>query len=127
MRRLSSTLASPATAIGAAVLALLLGACSAPAPDEQEADLQRARDAAAESARVDPLQLPPPGNCDATQVQGLVGQPIDAASAGQAREDAGAASVRVIGHDQMVDARFDGARLSIETDPKGMVSGLRCG
>lgn len=127
MLGLPITSPSPVRAITAAVLMLLLSACSAPGPDEQEADLERARNAAAESTRVDPVQPPPPGTCDATQVQGLVGQRVDAAAAEQAREDADAGSLRMIGPDEEVDTAFDGARLSIETDAKGIVTGLRCG
>lgn len=127
--RAAAALGCVRTVLAAAGLALLLVACSASGPeDEQEADLRAARDAAAQSTQLDDsIQPPPPGSCDATQVQGLIGQPIDAAGATQAMHDAAAASHRIIGPEQRVDAAFDGARLSIETDSKGMVTGLRCG
>lgn len=125
----SVTRSPPGRVLCVAALAVLLSACSAPGPeDEQEVDLRAAREAATRSTHLDDsIQPPPPGSCDATQVQGLVGQPVDAAAATQAMHDAGAASHRIIGPEQRVDAAFDGARLSIETDRTGMVSGLRCG
>ncbi|WP_256202363.1 I78 family peptidase inhibitor, partial [Stenotrophomonas pictorum] len=70
---------------------------------------------------------PPVGSCDASQVQGLVGQTWSEAMQAQAKDDAGASEVRVLKPNQPVTMEFIGERLNIELDEKGLVSGVRCG
>ncbi|AKC86769.1 I78 family peptidase inhibitor [Pseudoxanthomonas suwonensis] len=119
------------------VLLSALCACSAevaPGEDdgiEQEQALTDAQQAA-ESAATPPADgiadAPPPApTCDASQVQGLVGQSNDEAKAEQARVDAGASHVRVLEPGQMVTMEFDGERLNIEVDDGGRIIALRCG
>ena len=118
---------------------VLLGALCACAADdvttddgaEQEQAIVAAKQAA-DSAATPPEggtleAAPPPLECDATQVQGLVGQVLDEATAEQARSDAGAKTVRVLEPGQMVTMEFDGERLNIEVDDKRTVTALRCG
>ena len=78
----------------ATALALALAACNGPAPEEQDQALDQAQQAAAEAAAPAPdAATPPAGSCDASQVQGLVGQPYSDAVGEQARQDAGAEKV----------------------------------
>ena len=111
---------------------LVLGACSAPPMDEQEAvatDAQKAAEAAAaptdEAGKA--MEAPPVGSCDATQVQSLVGQPYTDALGSQAQQDAGATSVRVLKPNDMTTMEFIGERLNVEVDAKNVVAGVRCG
>ncbi len=111
---------------------LVLGACSAPPMDEQEAvatDAQKAAEAAAaptdEAGKA--MEAPPVGSCDATQVQSLVGQPYSAEIGSQAQQDAGATSLRVLKPNDMTTMEFIGERLNVEVDAKNVVAGVRCG
>lgn len=111
---------------------LALAACQAPPMDEQEAvgsHAQKAAEAAAaptdETGKA--LEAPPVGNCDATQVQSLVGQPYTDAIGSQAQQDASAKQLRVLKPSDMTTMEFVGERLNIEVDEKGAISGLRCG
>jgi hypothetical protein len=111
---------------------LVLGACSAPPMDEQEAvatDAQKAAEAAAaptdEAGKA--MEAPPVGSCDATQVQSLVGQPYTAEIGSQAQQDAGATSLRVLKPNDMTTMEFIGERLNVEVDAKNVVAGVRCG
>jgi len=112
---------------------LLLGACKAPPTDEQEAAGTHAQKAAEEVAAAPAdttgkaTEAPPVGNCDANQVQSLVGQPYSDAIGAQAQQDASARELRVLKPDDMTTMEFVGERLNIEVDEKGVVSGLRCG
>lgn len=119
-------------------LALLaaLGACSAGSPSEDDGAEQEqaltAAQQAAESAATPPAgpvdaAPPPPMECDATQLQGLVGQVLEENATEQARTDAGAKSVRVLKPGDMVTMEFDSERLSIEVDAAGKITSLRCG
>ncbi|MEE7546414.1 peptidase inhibitor I78 family protein [Xanthomonas sp. Kuri4-1] len=67
------------------------------------------------------------GTCDATQVQSLVGQTLTEAVSSQAREDAGAKSVRVLKPGQAVTMEFNGERLNLEVDAHNVVASVRCG
>lgn len=112
------------------LLALGLSACQPPAPDEQEAvgaQAQQAAEAAATPAAASAPEAPPVGSCDATQAQTLVGQPLSDALVQQAQQDTGAKAVRVLKPDQMVTMEFNGERLNIDVDEKGVISGVRCG
>lgn len=118
-------------------LALLcaLAACSAGGPPEDDGAEQEqagvAARQAAESAAAAPVDggvAPPPApTCDASQVQGLVGQVADEAVLEQARTDAGAARARLLKPDQMVTMEFDGTRLNVEVDAGNKVLAVRCG
>lgn len=125
----STTRASrrPAALIATLVLALALTACKSPAPEEQDQALDQAQQAAKAAVAHGDATPPPPASCDASQVQGLVGQPWTEALQTQAKEDAGANDVRVLKPNQAVTMEFIGERLNIEVDEKGVVSGLRCG
>jgi len=114
-----------------------LAACSAdtpPADDgaEQEQALTAAQQAAESAATppatgtIDAAASPEP-ECDASQVQGLVGQALEDATAEQARTDANAKSVRVLEPGAMVTMEFDSKRLNIEVDAARKITALRCG
>lgn len=111
---------------------LLLAACSAPPMDEQDAVTAQAQQAAEQAtAPADEAgkatEAPPIGNCDATQVQSLVGQAYTDALGSQAQQDASAKSLRVLRPGDMTTMEFVGERLNVEVDEKDVVSGLRCG
>ena len=110
-------------------LTAALAACNAPQPDEQEVAQAQAQQAAADAAAPAPdLAEPPPvGNCDATQVQSLVGQELTDALSDQARQDSGATQVRVLKAGQMSTMEFIGDRLSIDLGEDGKISSVRCG
>ena len=112
--------------IAATVLAFTLAACNAPAPEEQDQALDQAKQAAAEVAAPE-AATPPAGSCDASQVQGLVGQPYSDAVGEQARQDAGAEKVRTLKPNQPITMEYLGERLNIEVDENNLVSGVRCG
>ncbi|MBN8794058.1 MAG: Elastase inhibitor AFLEI Flags: Precursor [Stenotrophomonas nitritireducens] len=120
----------PAALIAALSLVLALGACKGPTPEEQDQALDQAKQAADAAATPDQevATTPPPvGTCDASQVEGLVGQPYSEELAEQARQDAGAAQVRMLKPNQPITMEFLGERLNIEVDDKNLVSGVRCG
>ena len=112
--------------IAATVLAFTLAACNAPAPEEQDQALDQAKQAAAEVAAPE-AATPPAGSCDASQVQGLVGQAYSKDIAQQAKQDANATQVRMLKPNQPITAEYLGERLNIEVDDKNLVSGVRCG
>ena len=116
----------PTALIAALSLVLALGACTGPAPEEQEQALDQAKQAAAEVAAPE-AATPPAGSCDASQVQGLVGQPYSDAVGEQARQDAGAEKVRTLKPNQPITMEYLGERLNIEVDENNLVSGVRCG
>jgi len=120
----------PLLAATLSVLVLSLSACQSPQPDEQEAVTAQAQQAAAEAAapaRETAPEAPPIGTCDATQLQGLVGQKLTDALSEQARQDAHAKSVRVLEPDQMVTMEFNGERLNLEVDAQRVITAARCG
>ena len=112
--------------IAATVLAFTLAACNAPAPEEQDQALDQAKQAAAEVAAPE-AATPPAGSCDASQVQGLVGQPYSDAVGEQVGQDAGAEKVRTLKPNQPITMEYLGERLNIEVDENNLVSGVRCG
>lgn len=117
----------PAALIASLSLLLVLSACKSPAPEEQDQALEQSQQAAQDAASTAEATPPPPASCDASQVQGLVGQPWSEAIQEQAKEDAGAKEVRMLKPNQPVTMEYIGERLNIETDDKGVVTGLRCG
>ncbi len=111
---------------------LMLAACSAPPMDEQDAVTAQAQQASEQAtAPTDEagkaIEAPPIGNCDATQVQSLVGQPYTDALGTQAQQDAAARTLRVLRPGDMTTMEFQGERLNVEVDEKNVVSGVRCG
>ncbi|WP_315388479.1 I78 family peptidase inhibitor [uncultured Stenotrophomonas sp.] len=138
MSSLSSRRALPSIGpklLGAVLLptVLLLGACKAPPMDEQDAAGAHAQKAAeeaaapADAATGKATEAPPVGNCDANQVQSLIGQAFTDEMGGQAQQDASARELRVLKPTDMTTMEFVGERLNIEVDEKGVVSGVRCG
>lgn len=130
MSRCMTRLLLPFTLIAA------LSACSAgTAPDDDATEQEQALTAAqqaAESAAAPPAPpaidtASPEPECDASQVQGLVGQALDDAKAEQARTDASAKSVRVLEPGAVVTMEFDSKRLNIEVDAAGKITAVRCG
>ena len=120
--------------LGAVLLptVLLLGACKAPPMDEQDAVAAHAQKAAEEAAAPadasgKATEAPPVGECDATQVQSLIGQAYTEDLGNQAKQDANANEVRVLKPTDMTTMEFIGERLNIEVDEKGVISGVRCG
>lgn len=112
---------------------LLLGACKAPPMDEQEAATAHAQKAAEEASAPAPAEAgkateaPPVGNCDATQVQSLIGQTWSDGMEGQAQQDSAAKQVRVLRPNDVTTMEFLGERLNVEVDDKNVVTGVRCG
>jgi hypothetical protein len=116
--------------LSALAVMLSLSACDGPAADEQDAAGARAQQAAEAAAAPNPdaaVVAPPVGSCDASQVQGLVGQAFDPALVDQAKQDALAQQVRVLKPDTMTTMEFVGERLNLEVDEKNIISGVRCG
>nr|WP_305806602.1 I78 family peptidase inhibitor [Stenotrophomonas sp. YIM B06876] len=117
--------------LAAAVSSMLaLSACSGPTPEEQDEALVQSKQAAAAAAAPaaeSAVAAPPVGSCDASQVQGLVGQPFNDGLLDQAKQDADAHEVRVLKPGQPVTMEFIGERLNIEVDEKGLISDVRCG
>ncbi|MGV8961744.1 MAG: I78 family peptidase inhibitor [Stenotrophomonas sp.] len=117
--------------LGAAVSFMVaLSACSSPTPEEQDealAQSKQAAQAAATPAADSAVIAPPVGSCDASQVQGLVGQPFNENLLDQAKQDAEAHEVRVLKPGQPVTMEFIGERLNLEVDEKGLISDVRCG
>lgn len=107
-----------------------LAGCQSPPPDEQEAETAQAQQEAVADAAPSPdnaPQPPPIGSCDASQLQGLVGQPLTDALSAQAKQDANATEVRILKPGEMVTMEFNGERLNLEVDEKQQVTAVRCG
>ena len=132
MRVPSTSARFPRTVLlGAAVSFMVaLSACSDLTPEEQDDALvqsKQAAEAAATPAADSAVIAPPVGSCDASQVQGLVGQPFNESLLDQAKQDAEAEQVRVLKPGQPVTMEFIGERLNFEVDEKGLISDVRCG
>lgn len=70
----------------------------------------------------------PPNGCQAgPAVKALVGQRATREVLEQARQQAGARLLRVIGHDQMVTQEFNASRLSVLLDAQGRIAEIGCG
>ena len=112
----------------ATALALTLAACNGPAPEEQDQALDQAQQAAAEAAAPAPdAATPPAGSSDASQVQGLVGQPYSDAVGEQARQDAGAEKVRTLKPNQPMTMDYRVERLNLYLDANGNIERIACG
>lgn len=95
--------------------ATVLPACSA-APAMTEGGASGAAASAGTSAA-----------CNARAVQDLVGQYASALIAEGARQRAGAARARMIGHDEMVTKEYDPGRLNLQMNSQGRVAQIYCG
>lgn len=95
------------------VAALLLPACAPPSPQAPTVVAEAMPRAA--------------GACNAEPAQGAVGQPASPQRAETARQLAGAQTVRVIGHDDMVTKEYDTSRLNLQLDERGRVVRVYCG
>ena len=71
--------------------------------------------------------VPTAGACDASRAQGAVGQSVTPQEAQALRQQAGARTVRVIGHDQIISKEFNATRLSLQLDVRGRVVRAFCG
>jgi hypothetical protein len=72
-------------------------------------------------------RVPKAGACDASPVQGVLGQSVTPQGAEAARLQAGARTVRVIDHDQIISKEFNATRLSLQLDARGRVVRVFCG
>jgi len=103
--------------------AWLLPACALPAPAADAAGATPAR-AATAVAQAAPHNA---GRCNAAPAQGAVGQVASAALAETARQQAGARTVRVIGHNDVVTKEYDTGRLNLQLDARAQVVRVYCG
>lgn len=67
------------------------------------------------------------GTCDASKVQGVMGQVLTEEMQRRALEASGARSLRVIPPNTAVTMDYRDDRLNIETDAAGKVIGVKCG
>lgn len=114
----------------AMLLAGGLAGCQEPTAEEQQQALEQAEQEAALAAvatQEPAAGTPAVGDCDASQVQGLVGQAFSDAVGQQATQDAEAKQLRVLAPDTAATMDFLGERLNIEVDEKRIITGVRCG
>lgn len=102
--------------MGMAVLAFMVSACSTGGflTGSQPAPLGRS-------------DAPHGGTCNAEGVRGAVGKSASALLVEQSRVAAGARMARVLHPGQIITKEFDGERLNLEVDGKGVVLAVRCG
>lgn len=88
-------------------------ACAAPAPQASQ----------------QPVPQPPAqqDSCNATGAQFAVGQSFNTPLAEEARQRAGADTVRALRPNQAVTMEFNGRRLNLDIDAAGTVTRVRCG
>ena len=65
--------------------------------------------------------------CQAGPAQGAVGQTVTPQRAEAARQQAGARTVRVIGHGDIITKEYDSGRLNLQLDVGGRVVRVYCG
>ncbi len=70
---------------------------------------------------------PPDAQCDTARLQNVVGHPGSAQLAEAARLQAGATTVRMVQHDQMVTREYQVGRLTLWLDANGRVREANCG
>ncbi|MDM8347370.1 I78 family peptidase inhibitor [Pseudomonas sp. sp1636] len=75
----------------------------------------------------EPAALPPHGDCNAEAVQALLGETATAAQVEQARQQAGARSVRVLAPGDAVTLDYNSRRLNIEIDEAEAIERINCG
>lgn len=105
-------------------LATALAACAPQAPGGETPSQAPAGDVVAPPPAAD---QPAASACDASKAQFAVGQAYTAALAEQARKAAGAAVARRLMPGQAVTMEFNEQRLNLDTDEKGVVTGVNCG
>ncbi|TFY96866.1 I78 family peptidase inhibitor [Ramlibacter rhizophilus] len=93
--------------------ALALQACTQPLNSTMPSEPAQPRDSAAA--------------CDAAAAQFAVGQQPLPSLATTARRQAGATTVRVIGHNEMVTKEYLPTRLNLHLDARGNVERVSCG
>ena len=71
--------------------------------------------------------VPTAGACDASLAQGVLGLSVTPQAAQAVRLQAGARTVRLIGHDQIISKEFKATRLSLQLDARGQVVRAFCG
>lgn len=123
--RIRSSFMLPLVLLGMAACAANNGTLSE--EEEQEQAMLAARRALESASETSGGGTPPPPSCDATAVQGLVGDMADDAVVEQARVDAGADTARILKPGQAVTLEFNGARLNVEVDGENRIVSLRCG
>lgn len=69
----------------------------------------------------------PRNRCNAAPAQGQVGRKATRDVLEQARVQAGARILRVVGPDEMVTQEYNASRLTVLLDDKGLVAEVRCG
>lgn len=115
----------------ALLLSLTLAACTSPAPDEQTAATEQSQAAAAQAAQPADTQATgtpaPPGSCDDTQAQWIIGKAATPADVEQAGKDAGATTTRSLKPGEAATMDFNPNRLNLDQDDKGVVTAVRCG
>ena len=95
--------------------AALMACSSAPwAPSQQSAPLGRA-------------DAPAGGACNAAAAQAMRGKSADAQTVEQARVSSGARRARVLYPGQVTTKEFDGERLNLDVDARGVILVARCG
>jgi len=67
------------------------------------------------------------GTCNAEGARAVVGKGASAQAVEQARVAAGARMARVLHPGQVVTQEFDGERLNLDVNAKGVVLAVRCG
>ena len=67
-----------------------------------------------------------PGECDAQNVQSIVGETYNTPLGEEARQRSRAERVRVVRPGDMVTMEFDARRLTIDLDAQGKVVRVRC-
>lgn len=110
-----------------AVLTLALSACSAQLDEQEQASAQASQRAAAAAQPAPVATEISAGACDESQAQWAIGKAITKAEVEQARQDAGAQSVRSLKPDQAATMDFNDKRLNLDLDAKGVVTAVRCG
>lgn len=99
---------------GFLVLAVGLSACSTGGFMAQPAPLGRS-------------DAPPGGTCSAAGARAVVGKSASGQVVEQARVAAGARMARVLHPGQITTKEFDGERLNLDVDAKGVILAVRCG
>lgn len=77
-----------------------------------------------------PMNSAPPSPaepCDAARLRDVLGQPASDALAESARQQAGAETVRIVRHDQLVTKEYRVGRLTLWLDANGRVRNASCG
>lgn len=104
------------TFLASMLLAGMLSACSPASPPTPETT----DNASDSTASVDTT-------CNAENAMWAVGKPVDETLLAKAKADATAGIVRTLSPDQVVTMEYNGTRLNLRTDDKGIVLDVACG